>query len=87
MIKIDFTKRTVALIVGLGTKQIVTAIIRNHVDPDKVTDKIVIEAATWVLSGLVAQEAKHYTDEMIDNLVEQWTKLKSQIKEARQANM
>lgn len=85
MTKIDFAKKAVALVIGVGTKQIVTSIIRDHVDPEKVTDRIAIEAATWVLSALVAREAKRYTDEMIDELLSQWQKLKSQIKEARES--
>lgn len=85
MTKIDLTKRIVALIVGFGTKQIVVAIIRNNVSSEKVTDKIAIEAASWVLSALVASKAKEYTDQIIDELIDQWYKLKSSIKDTRQA--
>lgn len=85
MTKTDLAKRAVSLVVGIGTRHIVTAIIRNNVSPEKVTEKVAIEAATWVLSGLVALKAKEYTDKMIDDLIDQWLKLKSQIKEAREA--
>lgn len=60
-------KWVTAGIVGIGTKKIVTAIIKDHVQPEKMVDKVTISAATWVLSGIATAAAKKFTNEMIDD--------------------
>lgn len=85
MTKTDLAKRVVSFVVGAGTHKIVKAIINNNIAPEKVTDKVAVEAAAFVIGALVASACKEYTEKMIDDLIEQWTKLKSSIKEAREA--
>jgi len=83
MTKTDFAKMAISFVVGTGTKIIIKAIVKNNVDISKVTDKVAVEAATWVLSGLVASGAKKYTDSMIDELIAKWQEIKKGIDEGR----
>lgn len=83
MTKTGIAKMAIGFVVGTGTKIIIKAIVRNNVDISKVADKVAVEAATWVLSALVAKGAKQYTDKMINDLISQWQEIKSKIDEAR----
>lgn len=75
------TKAVAATIVGSGTRKIVAGIIENNVPaPDKMRDKIVIAAATWVISGIVATATKKYTDEAVDSIVSAVTEVVTDIK-------
>lgn len=86
MTKTDFVKTAIAFVVGAGTNKIVKAIIKNNISPEKVTDKVAIECAAFVLSGIAASACKKYTDEMIDDMIAKWQEMKSKIKEAKESN-
>jgi ATP phosphoribosyltransferase regulatory subunit HisZ len=62
------TKLVASGLVGIGTSKIVKGIIKDHVTPEKLFDKITIVMATSALSAVVAKETKKYTDETIDGI-------------------
>lgn len=63
-------KFVAAATVGMGTKKIVEGVIGNNVPtPDNLRDKVIITAATWVISGIVTTAAKSYSDKIIDDTV------------------
>lgn len=53
-------------VVGLGTSKVVSGIIKNHVTPETLIDKVTITAASWVISGIATTATKKYSDETID---------------------
>lgn len=61
-------KFAVSGLVGLGTGKIVSGIVKDHVKPETLIDKVSIAAATWTLSGIVTSASKKYTGEMIDEI-------------------
>jgi hypothetical protein len=73
-------KFVVSGIVGLGTGKIVGKIIKDHVTPDTLIEKVTVTAAAWAISGLVTKHTKQYTDDMIDETVETVTKITEKVK-------
>lgn len=67
--KLDVAKFVVSGIVGMGTGKIVSSIIKSHVTPANLIDKVTIVAASWAISGIAAERTKGYTDEVIDRVV------------------
>lgn len=57
---------TVRFVVGTGTNQIIRAIIANNVEPEKIRERITVEAGTMVISGMVAEAARTYTDAKVE---------------------
>jgi len=72
MTKIELTKRLTSLIVGVGTGKIISSIIKNNVAPEKLTDKVAIACASYVLGAMVADAASNWTDAKIDEAVNWW---------------
>jgi hypothetical protein len=64
------TKFIVSGIVGIGTAKIVGGVIKEHVKPETLIDKVTITAAAWVLSGVTTTATKKYTNEIIDGVAE-----------------
>jgi hypothetical protein len=67
---LGITKLAATVIVGAGTKKIVTGIIKDHVVGENRYDKFTIGAATIVLSAVVARQAKKYTDDTIQDIAD-----------------
>lgn len=65
---LSVVKMAVSGIVGLGTGKIVSGIVKNHVTPETLIDKVSIISATWAMSGVAATATKKYTDETIDKI-------------------
>lgn len=74
MDKIAITKKAVSIVVGFTTAKVVKEIIRNNVAPDKVTDKVAIAIASYILGAIAATAASEWSDAKIDELIEWWGK-------------
>lgn len=72
MDKIAIAKRAVNFVVGAGVTKVVAGIIANNTDPQKVTDKVAIGSAAFVLGAIAADATTSYTDAKIDKLVAWW---------------
>lgn len=71
MDKVKIIKGIASGLTGLGSSQIVHAIIDNNVErPDKLWRKITLGFGTYAISGLVGVAAKKYTGDQIDEFVE-----------------
>lgn len=71
MNKVTIIKGIASGLTGLGSSQIVHAIIDNNVErPDKLWRKITLGFGTYAISGLVGVAAKKYTGDQIDEFVE-----------------
>lgn len=77
MKKIEFVKKTVSLIVGIGTAKIVHEIIKNNVDTESVTSKVTVTAASTAIGGAVSELTQQYTDRQIDDIVDFFQKIKN----------
>jgi hypothetical protein len=69
---IDLTKKAVNIIVGAGVAKIVAKTVRHHVAPENWIGNVSITAGTWVLSGIVRDASKDFTDAKIDQAVTWW---------------
>lgn len=70
--KADVAKQAVALVVGAGISKIVKGTVKQNVTADKVTDQLVITAASYVLGLVVAEKCKEVTDARIDSITDWW---------------
>ena len=66
---IPIVKKAVTFVVGAGVKTIVTAIVKNNVEPDNLAQKVTVAAGTIVVAGMVADATSTYTDAQIDKIV------------------
>lgn len=65
-------KKAVNVVVGAGASKIVKGIIENNTDPSKLTDKVAIVGATFVVGAMVSDATSKYTDAKIDDLASWW---------------
>jgi hypothetical protein len=72
MDKVQIAKRAINVVVGAGVTRIVAGIIANNTNPDKVTDKVAIAGASFVLGSMAAEATTGYTDARIDSIVTWW---------------
>lgn len=77
MDKIAIAKQAASWIVGAGTAKIVSSIIQNNVDPEKLYQKIEVLAAGIVIGSMAKDATKAYTDTKIDGYVAKWHEFKS----------
>lgn len=70
MLNLNTIKLATSAIVGLGTTKIVSTIIKNNVQPETVVDIVTVTAGSFVIGGMVADAAKTYTDNTIDQIAE-----------------
>lgn len=70
MLNLNTIKLVASTIVGVGTGKIVGTIIRNNVQPETIVDTITIYAGGMVIGGMVADAAKTYTDNTIDQIAD-----------------
>ncbi len=66
---IKAVKLVVSGVVGIGTGKIVGGVIKNHVTPENLVDKVTVTAASWVIAAMATKATKDYTGEMIDETV------------------
>lgn len=69
-------KTVLKTLVGLGTGRITYAIINNNVEATepRVTDKVIVPLASFVIGGMAADAAERHTDKIIDDVVATWKK-------------
>jgi len=79
--KLDIAKKAVSVVVGAGVTRIVAGIIQNNTAPAKVTDKVAIVAAAFVLGSMAADATSKYTDAKIDEIAAWWKETKKEIKD------
>jgi hypothetical protein len=72
MDKIAIIKKGVNIVVGVAVGKLVSNIIKNNTDPEKLTDKVAVITGGFVLGSMVADLSKTYTDEKIDEIVIWW---------------
>ena len=85
MDKIDFAKKTVSFIVGLGTSKIVRDIIKNNVDVETVIDQVTVTSTSFVIGSMVKEATREYTDAKIDKLVNKIEEIKAKKKDQNQS--
>lgn len=68
MTKRDVTKKIVGVVVRYGSGVIVYGAIGAIVRPTRIDLKIGVAAASFALSGVVAEAAANYTDNLIDDI-------------------
>ncbi len=76
--KIQLAKLGAKIVVHLGTGTIVNAIVRNNVAPANAFEKISIPAGSFAIGGIVANAAKQYTEDLIDDIVNAVSKAKDE---------
>jgi hypothetical protein len=72
MNKIELLKEGIGFVSGIGVSQIVSAIIKNNVDPENHLQQATIYAGQLVIVMVVRDLVREKTDAKIDNLVKQW---------------
>ena len=68
--KIDIAKKAVSLVVSIGVTKIVSGIVQNNTSPDRVTDKVAIVTASFVLGTMAADASKKYTDTKVEEIAD-----------------
>lgn len=69
MTKIDIAKKAVSLTVGFGTTAIIGSIIKNNTAPDNLPEKVAMPVAAVVLTMMVSDIARRYTDVKVDEAI------------------
>lgn len=67
---LKIAKFAASTVVGLGTGKIVGKVIKQHVTPENIIDKVTVTAAAWVIGAMATQATKNATDKMIDDAAE-----------------
>lgn len=80
--KLGVAKFVASAIVGVGTGKIISKIVKDHVTPETIVDKIAVTAAVWALGGVVGEATKTYTNNMIDETVGAVAGVVNQFKES-----
>lgn len=73
----NVVKKTINAIVGIGTTQIVNAIISNNVEPVELHRKVTVAAASIAIGSAVAEATKTHTDAQIDEMFDAIDKIKA----------
>ena len=73
-INIKNTKLVARVVVSFSVKAVIATAIASVVPTETKTDKVKVVVATFVLSNLVADAAKTWTNDHIDDLVEVFKK-------------
>lgn len=74
MNKLEVTKRVITSIVGVGSTQIVSSIIKNNTAPETKTDQVTVFAGSCALGAMVADAARTHTDTRIDEIAAWYSK-------------
>lgn len=69
----EIAKKTVNVVVGLGTTKIVADVIANNTNVESKTDKVKVTAGSLVLGSMAADMTTSYTDRKIDEIADWWT--------------
>lgn len=74
MTKLDFLKKTVSVVVGLGVTKIVSGIISNNVVIDTNTQAVTVHSASFVIGMAAGDSLSDFTDAKIDEAAAWWDK-------------
>jgi hypothetical protein len=74
MQKIEFVKKAVSTIVGIGTTKIIKGIIENNVPTETTIEKVTVTSASVAIGYAVSEETSEYTNRKIDEAVALWHK-------------
>lgn len=74
MSKTQLFKTITTFVVGAGTTRIVNGIVQTNVPTEKVTDKVAVTAASFVIGSMAADATKKYTDTAIDEVIDLYNK-------------
>lgn len=86
MNKLNVLKKTVALVVTIGTGSITKQIIDHNTDePTTNTEKVTRYAGSFAIGGAISAAATAHTDRLIDELAANFADVKSNIDAAKQA--
>lgn len=69
MTKIEIAKKIATTIVSIGSGKITTAIIKNNVPLNTITDKVTVVTASVVIGSMVGDATSDYTDRKIDEAI------------------
>jgi hypothetical protein len=80
---LSVAKFVVSGVVGIGTRKIVTEFLKTNVPaPEKVIDKATIAVASTVISAMIVEATKGYTDEAIDRISDAGIKIVEMFKKS-----
>lgn len=65
---LSIAKFVVSGAVGLGAGKVVSAVLKEHVKPETLFDKVTMTAAAWAISGITATASKKYANDTIDDV-------------------
>lgn len=74
MSKLALLKKAVSIAVGFGASTIVNQIISNNVVIEKPHQKVTVPLAAIAIGGVVADASSDWTDALIDDAADIWTK-------------
>jgi hypothetical protein len=69
MTKLDIAKRAISFTVGFGTSAIIGSIIKNNSAPSNLPEKVAMPVAGVMLTMMVSDVTKKYTDAKVDEVV------------------
>jgi hypothetical protein len=69
MTKLDIAKKAISLTVGFGTSAIVGSVIKNNSAPENLPEKVAMPVAAFMLTMMVSDVTKRYTDAKVDEVV------------------
>lgn len=72
MDKVVIVKKVISTVVGLGTSTIVKAIIENNTEPETLTSKVTVTAASAAIGYAASDVMSDYTDAKIDEVINWW---------------
>ena len=81
---LSVVKFAVSGVVGIGTGKIVHSVIRNHVTPETLVDKVSIISAGWVIAAMATKATKEHSDEIISDTYDSVVKIVDQFKKKAQ---
>lgn len=76
MTKTQIAKTTIGLAVQMGAGKIVHSIIRNNVAPENALDQITLFAGSYAIGGMVAEQARAYSDRAVDQVVDAFQQIR-----------
>lgn len=72
MTPVELTKNVANFIVGAGTYTIARTVIKHHVEPETVTQKVTVNASSLVIASMAAEATTTWTDDKIDRFAAWW---------------
>lgn len=84
-ITFDNTKYVTKIVVGTSVKMVIATAITSYIPTESKTDKVKVFVGTMVLSHMVADATKTWTDTKMDALAESYHDVKNKIAQAQKS--